>query len=222
MIDNSKYIGPEVIAYELSLSNKNKEWDLNTVRTWCMNCETRYIKDVDTMIEFEQIPLRYEHEQVLLPCNVFRILDVYRNHYEILDYKNNGAFLYDFKWKGIHRHYPEGTAIFINYRGINIDHETGECLIVKGHEEACKLYCKLQMYEDDRNMGRFPKDIYAQWEEQFSGMYMAARSNYQHKDRKKIDNLTIIRGNMVPKIGSLVLHNQQFNEFYHGPTSTNS
>lgn len=184
-----------------------------------MNCETRFIKDVDTMIEFESIPLVVEHGQALLPCNVWRILDVYKNHLEILDYKSNGAYLYDFKWKGRPRHYREGEVIFINYRGINIDPDTGECLIVKGHEESCKLYCKLQMYEDDRNMGRFPKDVYAQWEELFSGMFVAARSNYQHKDRKKIDNLTIIRGNMVPKIGSMVLHNQQFNEYYR---STNS
>ena len=213
MVNNSKYITPEVIAFELSTSFKNKQWEVDTVRTWCMNCETRYIKDIETMMKFVGVPLRIEHGMALLPCNVWRRLDVYKNRYEILSYNCNGAFLYDFHWKGVRRNYRDGEYIFIDYAGVNIDEE-GECLIVKGHEEACKMYCKLQMFEEDMVMGRFPKDVYAQWSELFSGMYMAARSNYQHKDRKQIDNLTIIRANMIPKIGSLILDRDQFSEYY--------
>jgi hypothetical protein len=211
MINNQKYITPEIIAFELSQIYKSKTWDIGSVRTWCMNVETRFIKDIETMIKYEEIDLTVNNNMVLLPCNIFRILDVYLGDNQIgLDYKNNGSYLYDLKQNGNILNLPDNSIIYINYRGINIDTNTGEFLIVKGHEEACKTYCKIQMFEEDVALGKFNASLWAGWQQQFSGQFLGARNNYQHKSRKQIDDLNIIRGNMIQKIGDLSLYHELF------------
>ena len=209
VVNNQKFVSVDVIAYELGQTFKSKNWNIGDIRTWCSVVETRYVKDIETMAEFEEIDLTVDNGMVLLPCNIFRILDVYKSENEILEYKNNGSYLYDFKINGHKANYVDGTKLYIDYRGVNVDNN-GEILIVKGHEEACKTYCKLQMFEEDAAFGRFDKSMFAMWKEEFSGQFKAARYNIQHKSRLKIDNLTVIRGNMIPKIGDLVLHHELF------------
>jgi len=211
MINNQKYITPEIIAFELSQIYKSKIWDIGAVRTWCMNVETRFIKDIETMIKYEEIDLTVNNNMVLLPCNIFRILDVYlSDNQNGLDYKNNGSYLYDLKQNGNTINLPDNSIVYINYSGVNIDINTGEFLIVKGHEEACKTYCKIQMFEEDVAFGKFNYSLWAGWQQQFSGQFLGAKNNYQHKSRKQIDDINIIRGNMVQRIGDLPLHHELF------------
>jgi hypothetical protein len=207
-MNNQKYVTPDVIAYELGREFKSKKWDIGDVRTWCGIVETRYVKDIETMMKFEEVPLTVTSNMLLLPCNVFRILDVYESVNKNLTYKNNGAYLYDFKYNGVKQTYSDNFTLYLNYIGINIDESTGEILIVKGHEEACKTFCKIEAFAEDAAYGRFSKDIWAMWKEEFSGQFKAARYNVQHKSRLDIDNLNIIRGNMIPKIAGIELHHQ--------------
>ena len=107
------------------------------------------------------------NNMLLLPCNVFRLLDVYESRNKKLTYKNNGAYLYDFRYNGIKQTYPNGFKLYLNYVGINIDETTGELLIVKGHEEACKTFCKIEAFAEDAAYGRFSKDLWYLWKEEF-------------------------------------------------------
>ena len=168
-----------------------------------------------TMMEYEDIDLTVDFDSngepiVFLPCNVFRVLDVYKDSHRMLEYKTNGAYMYDFSHNGHKEKLREGEPIYINYRGTNIDADTGEILIVKGHEEACKTFCKIQMFEEDAALGSFDKNMWLLWKTEFANQSQAAKYNYQHKSRLKIDNLNKIRGNMIVQIGGLVLHHELF------------
>jgi hypothetical protein len=207
--NNQRFVSAEVIAYELGRTFKSKNWDIGDVRTWCAIVETHYIKDVETMADFEEIDLTIDNNMVIIPCNIFSILDVYISSNEILEYKSNGSYLYDLKLNGVKQTYSDGTKVYMNYKGVNID-ENGEILIVKGHEEACKTFCKYQMFEEDAAFGKFNMNMWLGWKTEFSGQYQAAKYNYQHKSRARINNLNIIRGNLIPRIGSLVLHHELF------------
>lgn len=209
-MNNQKYVTADVIAYELGREFKSKKWDIGDVRTWCGIVETRYIKDIETMIQFDEIDLCVMNNMLLLPCNVFRLLDVYESRNKKLTYKNNGAYLYDFRYNGIKQTYPNGFKLYLNYVGINIDETTGELLIVKGHEEACKTFCKIEAFTEDVAYGRFSKDLWYLWKEEFSGQFKASRYNIQHKSRLDIDNLNIIRGNMIPKIAGIELYHEMY------------
>lgn len=214
-MNNQKFVSCDVIAYELGQLYKSKNWEIGNIRTWCAEVETRYIKDIETMTEFEEIDLTVDldsndNPQVLLPCNIFRILDIYENSEVNLEYKTNGAYAYDFKWNDIAQTYEDGDVLYINYRGVNIDETTGEILIVKGHEIACKTWCKIQMFEEDAAFGKFDKNLIEVWKNDFSGQCIAARHNYQHKSRERINNLNIIRGNQIVQIAGLSLHHELF------------
>lgn len=210
--NTQRFVSAEIVAYELGRSFKSKTWDIGDIRTWCGEVETRYIKDIETMVNYEEIDLTVDNGMVLLPCNIFRILDVYEHRNRILEYDmtDNGTYIYNFRHNGRKVHYPDGSRIFINYRGTNIDEKTGEMLIVKGHEIPCKTWCKINAFEEDAAMGRFNEKLWFYWKEEFSGQFQAAKQNFQHKSRSRIDNLNIIRGNMIPKIAGLSLHHELY------------
>ena len=217
-VNNQRFVSAEVIAYELGQVWKSKNWDIGNIRTWCAAVETRYIKDIMTMMDYEEIDLTVNLDSsgepiVLLPCNVFSVLDVYKDEHSMLDYKTNGSYLFDFKHHGRKEKLREGEAIFINYKGTNIDPETGELLIVKGHEEACKTFCKIQMFKEDAGLGAFDRNMWLLWKQEFSGQFQASKYNYQHKNRLQINNLNKIRGNMIVKIGGLSLHHELFKTY---------
>jgi hypothetical protein len=214
-MNNQKYVSVDVIAYELGQLYRSKNWEIGNIRTWCAEVETRYIKDIETMTSYKEIDLTVNFDangkpQVLLPCNVFRNLDIYENSSINLEFDTNGSYAYNFKWNGITQTYNVGDFLYINYEGVNIDEATGEILVVKGHEIACKTWCKIQMFEEDSALGKFDKNLVEVWKNDFSGQCIAARHNYQHKSRQRIDNLNIIRGNMVTNIAGLSLHHELF------------
>lgn len=208
-VNNQKFVSVDVIAYELGLLYKSKTWNIGDVRTWCADVETNHIRDVETMTFFEGVDLTVTNGIVLLPCNVYRIYDVYDASNNQLMYNTNGAYLYDFKINGTSVTFNDNDVLYINYVGINVD-DNGEILIVKGHETACKTWCKINAFEEDAAYGKFDKSMWSLWREEFSNQCLAARYNIRHKDRLNIDNINKIRGNMLPKIGSLILYHEMF------------
>jgi hypothetical protein len=209
-INNQRFVSADVIAYELGQVYKSKSWDIGNVRTWCAEVETQRIKDVGTMTQYLKIDLTVNNGMVLLPCNVFRVYDLYEGSNKMLEYNTNGAYLYDIRFNGVKQNYPDGSKLYINYVGTNIDVNTGEILIVKGHEIACKTLCKINMFEEDAAFGKFDKNLIEVWKQELSGQVLAAKYNVQHKSRKQIDNLNKIRGNMLVSIAGLSLHHELY------------
>jgi hypothetical protein len=179
--------------------------------TWCARVETEVIPDVDLMTPFEDIPIEVTNNMLQLPCNLFKLEDVYDDNEEMLSYyNNNGFYLYNMKDKSGNP-IAEGSTIHLNYEGTNIDLKTGTPLCAKGHEFICETFCKLQAFEEDVSLKNFSSELYGLWLNSLSGLVAAAKQDiYQHKTRQDNDRITVIKGNMIPMIGNLPLKHKQF------------
>lgn len=177
---------------------------------WCQVVETQIVPDVDFMVNYEEVGIVYTNNMLPLPCNIYRILDVFDSNEELLFYENNGSYLYGLKDdNGIS--VAEDTTIYLNYIGTSIDLVTGTPLCLKGHEFVCETYCKLQAYEEDVALKNFAPDMYALWQGSLPGLIAAAKQDvYRHMDRSQVNNRVIIRGNMIPRIGTLELSHNMF------------
>lgn len=210
MITNdSRYVSHHVIYADITRKHRQKTINIDDVMEWCGICETRYTKDVDLMAWFVAVDLEVDtdNKRALLPCNVFRIFDVFSDENDDssrVEYYNTGTYL----------SLPEDYAldyVFITYAGIPVN-ELGEPLIIKGHENACETFCKLQIFEEDVCYGKFDKDMYLRWDDKFSGQLINAKTDMRHFDRDHFNKLIVIRGNMIPKIGVLSLYHNNFRD----------
>lgn len=206
MINTSHYVSPEVIMADLTRVFKKKEIDIYDIVEWCAHVETRTIGDVATMAFLEKVPLTVSNKMTLIPCNVARLLDVYDENDEFLTHNHSetGAFLTSIKYRNGNE-FTDDT-LYINYVGTPVDTETGYPLIAKGHEQACGYYCRLRLFEEDALNGIISPQMYGLWERKLAGLITNARQNtYRFRTRNDVRNMEVIRGNALPRIGSLVL-----------------
>ena len=206
MINDQKYISHKAIAADITRVYKNKPVNLDDILEWCSQVETRYAIDVDKMVLYLKVPLEVDLEtsppQALMPCNVFRLLDVFNDGEEYTNYYNNGSYLI------LPANYNE-EYVYLNFVGTAISDE-GDPLIIKGHENACETFCKIRLFEEDVAYGRFNQQMWAMWKEEFSGQVAASKCDMRHFDRQHFNKLNIIHGNMIPKIGGVRLYHKNF------------
>jgi len=215
MYNSVYFISPETIWADLTRNFLTKEIDRYNVIEWCAQVETRYIKDVDLMTDVMEIPLTVINSQALLPCNIFRIIDAYDGFESSIDYSlsSTGAYLTSLKYTNSGADYDEDT-VYINYKGTPIDPDTGFPLIAKGHENACEVFCKMRLFEEDALYGKINYNMYVRWDQQFSGMITNALADpYRHKVANYLKQLDTIRGNMLPQIGRLELSHKKFRDY---------
>lgn len=213
MINNSRFVSHKVILSRLNRVYRNNQFNEGDVMEWCAEAEREHLANVDTMIlylemPFEVIPPAANGLQpsILLPCNIYRILDVFsdaNNKKSFVENYNEGSYLY------LPVNYDK-QYIFLNFVGLPID-ENGDVLIVKGHEQACETFCKIKNFEEAAMTGKFDIRLWLEFEQKFSGQI--ANSKYsvmRTMQRSDYNKLLIIRGNMVPKIGRISLYHLNF------------
>jgi hypothetical protein len=205
-IQNNKYVSYRVIHAELNRVWKERPFDINDVQEWCSIVESRFTDNADTLCKFLQIPLAVESGKALTPCGITRILDVYSDpddETSVVNATDNGVYLI----------MPAGydqDYVFINYVGVPVN-EDGEIMILKTHEEACKTYCKMCHFEEAAFTGRFNYNMWQGWDMKFSGQIRNSRYDvFRNWPREKYNELNAIHGNMIPKIGNLVLYHLNF------------
>ncbi len=211
MVNSSFFISPEVIQADLSRVYKRKHFDIDDIVEWCGIAETRYIKDIDLMCPVYEVPLSIVNGSALLPCNVYRLLDVYDGYGSLISFTKNssGAYIGNFKYNGQTNAYTE-DIIYINYMGTPVEETTGYPLIIKGHENACEMFCKIRSFEEDAVLGNISYSVIDRWENRFSGLLAhVAQNPYKQKTQQAIKELDYIRGDMFPSIGKVVLAHQK-------------
>ena len=207
-INNQKYTNHRIIMGRVSravslmgISGMINEED---IIEWCAECEIDYIADYHYSVKYRQVPLVAHNCIAKLPCNVIRIEDVF-THSGNIDYDNDGAYL---RFPASFR----GTVVYINYKGIPIDGE-GNPLILKGHEQAVVSFCILQLLTPLHLAGQLKNpSVYAEYADKVNYQCIAAKNGYRHKDRAEVNREVIVWGNMIPKIGGLLLANEAFEE----------
>jgi hypothetical protein len=210
VIDNSLYTSPEIIYAKLKRIYKQKQFELADIIEWCADVETNYITDIDKMFYYEADEFIVTNGMVLLPCFLFRLLDVYSDpttsNSLIEKIGNNGTYLFGFPDRIV-----DGNTIYLNYIGIPIT-DNGNPLIHKTHEPACEMFCKIKMFEEDVANGKFPVNLHENWNMRFGNMCSAANQDMRNYMRSDFNKLHRIRGMMINRIGQTTLRN---NMDYH-------
>jgi len=200
---NQKYFSAEKIYARLAKQHKKKmaEYTLGDIVGMCAEIEIEVIGD---SYEYERIE-NYEMEVIdgkaLLPCNIYRILDVMSNNTRIFDFHNNGIFLSFSENANIVP--SNGSIVTMNYMGIPLCPDTGYPLFLRGHEQALYWGCLFRIYEEDGISGNMNynswNDIQLRYETQLS----AAKGGFRHMDRNSMKQFTAIVTNAIQKANKL-------------------
>lgn len=205
---NQKYMHWRFIIPRIAQKTKELGISLieDDVAEWCAECETDYIKHHPWFIKFARVPIAVTQGDgqmvAKLPCNVYRLMDVYSGSGRVA-YENDGSFLYlgDFK----------GSYVFLNYTGIPLG-EDGVPLILRGHEQACTAFCVYQLAYPLAIAQKIPPQIFMMIKDDMEVQVQAARNGYRHIDRGQHSQLSVIYGNMIPKIGDMGLYHEAFKD----------
>ena len=205
-VNNQRYVSPMDIYAKLSRIHKSKNFSYDDIVEWCAEVETDYIGDVDGMSKFLEVKLDVSGYKAKLPCNVYRILDVYSSPQSTASrepYNNSGAYInFNSTYKN--------EYIYVDYYGITIDETTGEPLVLKGHEQGCEAYCIRNIYYEDFLLGKITTDRWGYIDNDWKVKAEASKGGFRHWDRQKINDMNVIMGNIIPKIGNLKLAKVEF------------
>jgi len=147
--------------------------------------------------KYRNVVICVKHNKAYLPCNIYRILSVYKDRCAIPTYEWDGAYL-RFNFDDPNTFNKEYT-IELDYLGIMVD-DDGLPMILEGHQEACYWYILTKLYFEDYMNGLIDQNRYTLLQDRL-GQYVAkAKSSMRHYSRDDMNDIQAILHNMVPKI----------------------
>lgn len=203
--ENNRFSTADTIMSMMSSYIKNKDINILDIVEWCAELETDVLGDVEEMHEYFKYKVIIENYKGELPCNLYRLLDVFSASNERPNYYNDGTHLvfnlnqtFDTDENGF-------EYIYINFYGIPIDYDTGYPLIKKGHELACQWYCIWKLYTEDFLNGKIDNSRWAYIENQKMIQAEAAKGGFRHKSHSDMKKILVTVHNMVPRINTMPL-----------------
>ena len=168
------------------------------IMEWCQQAEVEFIKDMTSFWKYLNVKLQVKNNTAQLPCNVFRILDVFSspdNNQSRISYGGNRGFIFlpDYN----------NDYIYINFIGTPIN-DDGMPMIAKGHEQACETYCLLRMFAEDSIYRKIDPNLYNLWEQKFQGQVTNIKQSVRRFDRNKMNVLNAMKYSVM-RIGNLRL-----------------
>ena len=206
--NNYKYLKVSEILSRVTSRMKglNKQVNDVDVLEWCMQVETEFCVNVDNMYIYTHVPLTVINNTAKVPCNVFRIADVYTSH------SNHGRGsrvpFTDLGSMIVFDPHNKVTNPYMDYWGTPIDLKTGEPLIQRGHENACEEFCVYNLFFADAANNKITQDfwrntIVADKEHAFS--VADASAGVQFKTRDQLNQEMRITFDEMPEPAKLWL-----------------
>lgn len=200
MQSNQKYTTVENIFARLSQKIKTKSFDIEDIVQWCAECTVEVIGAPIAMRNYNKLKLRVTQNKALLPCNVYRLLDVFSSaNHRYKSYYNDGSHIV---FNSTQRFENDGESdfIYINYLGIAVDSKTGYPYILRGHEIACESYCVKQLYREDFYNGKISHAVWTDITDECSIQCAAANNGIRHESNDDMRNVLLQFYNMVPRM----------------------
>lgn len=206
------WISHKVVFANLQRNFKKKVFQEEDVLNWCQEVEQIFVSDPDSMVQYLQIPLDINsNRRIQIPSNCFKLIDVYRP----LD---SGILYNELPHVGFRR-IPGGiiinqdvdnNRIMINYWGSPLD-ENCMPMIDRNHQPACETYCKIQAFEEDVLLNKINQNLYFDWKERYDGMIQGVKGGFDNWSSEDFAKMTIVMGDMLPKIGYMPLAHLDIN-----------
>jgi len=205
----SKWVTPETIAAKIARNFKNLEFDIYDVVEWCAECEIN-IGDFEGFMRYNDVEIEVKNRKALLPCNVYRLLDVRSGNCDncsVYNYENHGSFL-RFQHNSFTNSFTQNTSppangelkLVIDYIGMPIDPETGFPLIKEGHEEAAYWYCLTKLLLEDWLNGKIDNSRWEFINRMYGDYVQKAKSSFRFVSRDDMERFAMAAANLVPKL----------------------
>ena len=160
--------------------------------------ETEVIGNWAQFERYDKHEITVADGKAYLPCNIYRILDVYdANEMRIMRYHNNGTYISFSEFGGS---IPDGSKLYINYYGIPIDDETGYPLFLRGHEQALYDGCVLRLYEEDYSLGKMRGDVYNEMVTKYEVSLRSCNNGFRHFSRNDAKDYLAVVCNAIQKV----------------------
>ena len=217
--ENYKYLKYSEILNRVTsrLKGFNKNVSDADVLEWCMQIENEICVNVDNMYIFTHVPLKVVNNTAQVPCNVYRISDVYTNHTDHSHEHGSRVKFNDLGSVLVFNPRDKVTSPFIDYWGSPIDLETGEFLIQRGHELACEWYCMYNVFFYDFGTGKITTNFFQEVKMNKENEILAAQSaSVQFKTRDTLNQEMKITFDELPEPARLwLLSNEQRHHVRH-------
>lgn len=212
MINNNRYTSYLDIWARLSRVHTTKQFSPNEVIEWCAEVEHDILEDIEGFALYKQVPLVVNNLQALLPCNLFRLMEVFISNDRRIKYSNQGDFIMFDSIQTFNKNNQGQDIVYISYYGIPVDPKTGYPLIKKGHELACEAYCTWKVYYEDFLIGKIDANRWSFINQQKENELNAAMNGFRHWDKAQLEQISIIKMNMIPRIGQIPMMHLEWDQ----------
>ena len=196
-INSGKYVSVKNVAARIARNVKGKEFDIYDIAEWCGECETDEIAMYDGFAKYRNVQVEVKHNRAYLPCNIYRILSVYKNKCSIPKYQWDGAYL-RFNLEDP-RTFNQTYNIEIDYLGVMVD-DQGLPLILDGHQEACYWYCMTKLYFEDYMNRLIDENRYMFLQDRLGHYVTKAKGSFRNVSRDDMNEISMILHNLIPKV----------------------
>jgi len=206
MQENSKYFSAEKIFSRLSMIFKKKmeEYNLGHIVEMCAWVEFEVLGTYASTYHKNKHAIDVVDYQALLPCDVFRVKDVYTTgNNRILGFTNNGVYLH-FSEECTNRP-ANGSTIYINYDAIPTD-DNGYPLFLRGHEDALYWGCVIRMHEEDHADGLVNENVWRDWMIRYEVSLDSADNGFRHHSRNELKEFMAVVHDMIPRVNEMNLN----------------
>tara|TARA_Y100001956_G_C4099600_1_gene176976 strand:- start:39 stop:626 length:588 start_codon:yes stop_codon:yes gene_type:complete len=187
MAANTKYRTAKSIANKIARDYKELQFDVFDVVEWCAEAE----KKIGQFEAFAQkkADLKVENKKAELPCDVYRILSVYRGRCKT-KFHNDGCYL----------NFPhDNFTAQLEYLAFPTDPD-GYPIIKKGHEDACYWYCLTKLLFPDYVAGKIDHTRWEYIQIEWNKQWTKAKANYRDLSRNDMDEIAMCVANIIPHI----------------------
>jgi hypothetical protein len=205
MQQNTKYFTAEKIFSRLQrvFRQKMQEYAIGDVVEVCAEIELEILGNYNTFRHVDKHALVVNQSRVMLPCDLYRLKDVYTGgNQRIFFFTNNGTYLSFNEECNILP--SDGSTIYINYEGIPVD-ENGYPMLLRGHEQACFWGCVVRFFEEDHAMGRVNENTWRDWSSKYEFALSSANTGFRHMSRNEMKTFLAVMYDAIPKVSEMNL-----------------
>ena len=95
-----QYFTGDVIANRLNSQFRFMDFDPHIVEEYCARVLIEHVNDIEFMWKFEKVPLVLGSQNMaLLPCNIYRIIELFDENDELLSFSKTQTHLFNIKNK---------------------------------------------------------------------------------------------------------------------------
>tara|TARA_R110002020_G_scaffold90584_6_gene220642 strand:+ start:1516 stop:2169 length:654 start_codon:yes stop_codon:yes gene_type:complete len=194
-----KYVSTANVAARIARNNKSLEFDKYDIAEWCAECEVDEIAMYENFKIHRGVQITVKKNIAELPCNVYRLLNVFRNKCSVPDYELDGNAILRFNKGSKNRVHEPEYKVEIDYMGIAVD-EDGLPLILEGHQEACYWYCLNKLYFEDYLNNRIDNNRWMYIVDRLGHYVSKSKSSFRYVTRDDMNEVNFILSNMVRSI----------------------